>query len=33
VEGARQQSAKIKELQEQTMTKTNEVTAALTTQT
>ena len=30
VEGARQQSAKIKELQEQTMTKTNEVTAALT---
>jgi hypothetical protein len=30
VEGARQQMAKIKELQEQTMTKTNEVTAALT---
>jgi hypothetical protein len=30
VEGARQQSTKIKELQETTMTKTNEVTAALT---
>ena len=30
VEGARQQSLKIKELQEQTMSKTNEVTAALT---